>query len=125
MENIIQKINDTLNGNVVFVGGVAEYMNGTKDYYNDIDISTPNPYPLLYLAPMRIFTNNEIKWARMEIDNIQVDIWIEPLPECREVDGIKYETTEAMISHYEKVLENNWQDRYLIIKKLKRLRNEY
>lgn len=120
---MIKKINDLLQGNCVFVGGVAEVIHGTKKYYNDIDLVCPDPTPLLEIAPMRVYTNSLGKWARITPkEGKQIDIWIKPLVDFIEIEGIKYATIQEMTSHYEDLLTQNIEDKKVIIAKLNRLR---
>lgn len=112
---------------LVFVGGIAMFLHGLKEHYNDIDVVVTNLNGLAnYIeydtdskfsgTGMRAFINSTPK----------VDIFIEyAIPEFEIIKGMKVQTIESMLEYYERIyplVKEQWKSD--IEQKLKMLKNE-
>jgi len=99
------------NKDVVFVGGVAEMMQGKKDSVKDIDICVLNLDGLEVFGEIKEWetkspTSISGKRAGIENGGFIIDIFIEDeLPEYVEILGLKFVTIEAMKKCYKKVIK--------------------
>ena len=102
----------TTNENIIFVGGVAEIIHGTKKTTNDIDIVVLSLNGLEKFGKINEFETKSIlsksgKRAFIKNEKCQIDIFIEnELPEFIQIDDVKYETKKSLINHYEFIFNN-------------------
>ncbi len=98
------------NKDVVFVGGIAEMMQGKRDIATDIDICVLNLDGLDVFGELQEWnTESPVsisgKRAGLVNKNMILDIFIEEeLPEYVEISGLRFETLESLINRYEKVI---------------------
>jgi hypothetical protein len=89
----------TTNENIIFVGGVAEIIHGTKKTTNDIDIVVLSLNGLEKFGKINEFETKSIlsksgKRAFIKKEKCQIDIFIEN------------ETKKSLINHYEFIFNN-------------------
>lgn len=100
----------SVNNDVVFVGGIAEMIQGKRESATDIDICVLNIDGLDVFGNITEWKTDSpvsISGNRAGIKNttIILDIFIEEqLPEYVEIDGLRFETIESLIERYERVI---------------------
>lgn len=98
------------NKDVVFVGGIAEMMQGKRESATDIDICVLNIDGLEVFGQIKEWiTESPVsisgKRAGIENQNLILDIFIEDeLPEYIEILGLRFETLESLEKRYEYVI---------------------
>jgi hypothetical protein len=107
---------------VVFVGGVSEWIQGKRTSTTDIDICVTNLIGLEHLGEIKQW-NTDSKFSksglRAGIENQEylIDIFIEKeLPEYVEIEGIKYQTIPSLIQEYTRVVQAITDPVYVISK---------
>ena len=96
--------------NVVFVGGVSEFLQGYRESTKDIDICVVDLNGLEKLGTIKTFNTNSptsISGLRGGIEDNEylIDIFIESeLPKYIEINGAKCETIESLINTYKRVI---------------------
>lgn len=113
-------INEHLDGNVVFVGGVSKYIQGYKETFNDIDISITIDYvdkikelgiyvPLEYTSIFQYPILDQ--FVVLYNDDYFLDVFVrDGIPNYIEIDGIKYSTIEDDIELFNK---QNLNEKYI------------
>ena len=97
-------INEHLNGNVVFVGGISKYIQGYKETFSDIDISITTEYvdkikELGIYVPLEYETIFQYpildQFVVLYNDDYFLDVFVrDGIPNYVVIDGIKYSTIE-------------------------------
>lgn len=113
-------INEHLDGNVVFVGGVSKYIQGYKETFNDIDISITIDYvdkikelgiyvPLEYTSIFQYPILDQ--FVVLYNDDYFLDVFVrDGIPNYIEIDGIKYSTLKDDIVYFNK---QNLNEKYI------------
>jgi hypothetical protein len=107
--DLLAKIQEA-NNDVVFVGGMAEMMQGKRKFTSDIDICVLNTDGLDIFGEIKEWeTTSPVsisgKRAGIENDEVILDIFIEnELPETVEISGLRFETLESLKTRYERVI---------------------
>lgn len=118
MKDILHKINDACNGDVVFTGSVSEVFQGAKDWANDIDIILKDATPFKYCYK---FSQHPSKSAYSKsgiraiffIKGKLIDAFIEnEYPEYVVIDGLKFETIQSMYNWSLKTVGRTWSIKY-------------
>mgnify|MGYP001195871485 CR=1 FL=1 len=131
--DILRKITNAKNGNVVFTGSVAERMNGINVEFNDVDFIVLDLDGLESFGKLETFTTKSVfsesgKRAFVKrLGGFDFDIFVEEkLPEFIEYEGVKYETLESMIKWTEKTISKTTDHRIkeILVLRLKTLKNE-
>lgn len=107
--DLLGKIHEA-NKDVIFVGGIAEMMQGKRKFATDIDICVLNINGLEVFGEIKEWiTTSPVsisgKRAGIENTDIILDIFIEDeLPEYVEILGLRFETLESLKTRYERVI---------------------
>lgn len=106
----IEEVNNLFRGEVVFVGGVAEYLHGIKDDFNDIDFVINNPEIVTSKYSYDFFkTFGE---DRINVPSKKWDIWVTPFPKYEIIKGFKIVTINQIIERYEYLFSLTKNNKY-------------
>ena len=118
MKEILHKINNACNGDVIFTGSVSELYQGAKDWANDIDIILKDATPFRYCAnfsqhPSKSAYSKSGIRAIFYLHGKLVDAFIEQeYPEYVVIDGLKFETIESMYKWSLQTVGRTWSMKY-------------
>lgn len=107
---ILKKIN-SVNDNIVFVGGISELIQGKREFTTDIDICVLNIDGFSEFGEIKEWiTESPVSLsgnrAGIKNDEFILDIFIEnSLPKWVEISGLKFETIDSLILRYERVIK--------------------
>lgn len=130
MRDLIEKIN-SCKKDVVFVGGVAEMLQGFRTETRDIDICVLSLNGLETLGKIKQWETKSVfstsgKRAGIETKDYTTDIFLEEnLPEFVVVNGFKCETVHSLINRYTDIIKklDTVTDFYSKNKMIKKLNN--
>lgn len=118
MIEILHKINDACNGDVIFTGSVSEVFQGIKDKSNDIDIILKDATPFKYCYKFSqhpsksAYSKSGIR-AVFYLHEKLIDAFIEQeFPEFVVIDGLKFETIESMYKWSLQTVGRTWSIYY-------------
>lgn len=104
---VLLEIQRLLNNEVVFTGGVLEYLIGTKNYLKDIDIVINKvPIGLTSLSPVMAYNSNTRSTVKVKIDGtdklIDCHISNQEFPEHFILENLNVITPQALIDYHVK-----------------------
>jgi len=109
----LQELNDVMGGRIVFVGGVVEYLYGSKDKVKDIDCCVWGDIkPLTTIGPVVMWDNGRRMKIRSNIKDgyKMVDIFRKfPTFKFFEYEGLKFATMQSVLDYHNFALDNNWR----------------
>lgn len=109
----LRELNDVMGGRIVFVGGVVEYLYGSKDTVKDIDCCVwGDVKPLTTIGPVVMWDNGRRMKIRSNIKDgyKMVDIFKKfPTFKIFEYEGLKFATMQSVLDYHHYALDNNWR----------------
>lgn len=109
----LKELNDAMDGRIVFVGGVVEYLYGSKDTVKDIDCCVwGDVKPLTTIGPVIMWDNGRRMKIRSNIKDgyKMVDIFKKfPTIKIFEYEGLKFATMQSVLDYHNFALDNNWR----------------
>lgn len=109
----LDELNTAMNGRIVFVGGIVEYLFGSKDSVKDIDCCVWGDIkPLTKIGPVIMWDNGRRMKIRSgsKVGYKMVDIFKKmPTFKIFEHEGFKFATMQSVLDYHQYALDNNWR----------------
>lgn len=109
----LRELNDVMGGRIVFVGGVVEYLYGSKDTVKDIDCCVwGDVKPLTTIGPVVMWDNGRRMKIRSNIkDGYKMVGIFKKFPTFKifEYEGLKFATMQSVLDYHNFALDNNWR----------------